>query len=340
MGHPAHLTDEEDEDPPAPKKLRIDSNNALALYHATPDVRPSSLPAPTLQLTGHTGSVYALAYAPTGDALCSASFDKTCLLWNTQSNYHNYNVLEGHKNAILDCHWCDADVVVTASADKTLMLWDATTGTRLRKWQQHTSIVNACHPVTHHTVVSASDDRTCVLWDRRSKSSVGILEADYPVTAVAATDTHIYTGGIDNLITCWDASTHTKVFSMKGHTDTITCLSIHPESTHILSNSMDQTLQSWDIRPYVPGKRHCKTFVGHKHNAEKGLLKCRWSADGRMVTAGSADRMVHIWDEFSGEELYLLPGHKGCVHTVVFHPTENVIASGSSDRHIFVGELS
>ena len=59
-----------------------------------------------------------------------------------------------------------------------------------------------------------------------------------------------------------------------------------------------------------------------------------------MVSAGSADKMVHVWDEFSGEELYLLPGHKGCVNAVTFHPVENVVVSAGSDKQIFVGELS
>ena len=87
-------------------------------------------------------------------------------------------------------------------------------------------------------------------------------------------------------------------------------------------------------------ERHDKTFVGGTHNAEKGLLNCAWSPDGSMVTGASADRIVHIWDELSGEELYSLPGHAGCVNAVVFHPKENVIASASSDKSIFVGELS
>lgn len=105
---------------------------------------------------------------------------------------------------------------------------------------------------------------------------------------------------------------------------------------------MDNTLRTWDIRPFVDSgkKRHDKTFVGGTHNAEKGLLNCAWSADGTMVTGGSADRVVHIWDEMSAEELYCLPGHAGCVNAVVFHPKENVIASASSDKSIFVGELS
>ena len=110
----------------------------------------------------------------------------------------------------------------------------------------------------------------------------------------------------------------------------------------------------WDVRPFVAREqqqqqqhirrlhpRHVRTFTGHQHSAEKGLLKCSWSADGTFVTAGSSDTRVHIWDVVSGQELYDLPGHKGCVNAVTFHPTElTVIASGSSDKQIFVGELS
>ena len=40
------------------------------------------------------------------------------------------------------------------------------------------------------------------------------------------------------------------------------------------------------------------------------------------------------------EQLYALPGHAGCVNAVVFHPTEHVVASASSDRSILVGELA
>ncbi|GAX18706.1 Prp8 binding protein [Fistulifera solaris] len=331
---------------PPHKKLR-GSEGAIVAYTEAPEIRSSSLPSSTLLLTGHTGSVYALRYSPNGQTLCSTSFDMNCLLWNHQSNedipesYHNYNVLSGHKNAVLDCHWCDDETIVTCSADKTVQLWDANTATRLRKWQQHTGIVNACDTASEQSVVSASDDGLCFLWDRRQKSAIGTLASDYPVTAVAADALHVYAAGMENMIYCWDLRQQAKVYGMKGHTDLITCLALHPEGTHLLSNSMDHSLRSWDIRPFVTGKnRHSKTFVGHKHNAEKGLLKCSWSRDGSMVTAGSADKMVHIWDEFSTEELYLLPGHKGCVNTVVFHPHENVIASGASDKQIFVGELS
>ncbi|KAL7571543.1 hypothetical protein ACA910_020961 [Epithemia clementina (nom. ined.)] len=359
--------------------------------HQQTAIRSSSLRSPTLQLTGHTGSVYALEYSPNGTTLCSASFDKTLLLWShsdqeydddddnddasdfpTGNNhndnnsedphqYHNFNVLTGHKNAVLDCHWMDNDTVVSASADKTVMLWDVLTGQRLRKWTAE-SIVNCCTVVSPYVAASAGDDGSCQLWDRRQKRPALSLPrcSDFAILALCAAAetgppamtggvmaTHLFTSGIDSKITCWDlkmlsaAAAPRKVYAMTGHVDTVTGLSLHPDGTHLLSNAMDSTLKIWDIRPFVTGKRQTKEMVGHRHSAEKGLLKCAWSKDGTLVTAGSADAMVHVWDEFTAQELYVLPGHKGCVNTVVFHPKElTVLASGASDKHIFVGELS
>ena len=214
----------------------------------------------------------------------------------------------------------------------------------------HKGIVNAvdvCRGASPCLAVSASDDCTARLWDTRVRGEVGKFEDMYQITAVAYSNdgNWVYTGGIDNMITAWDVRQMHKSMAMKGHTDTITCLSLNPKGTHLLSNSMDGSLRTWDIRPFVDDasgkkKRHDKTFFGGTHNAEKGLLKCAWSADGSMVTGGSADRIVHIWDELSSEELYTLPGHNGCVNSVVFSLKENVVASASSDKSIFVGELA
>ena len=329
---------------PPMKKLRAEDGAIVAMNNdGTSAIRASSLPSPTMQLSGHTGSVYALEYSPDGNTLCSTSFDKTCLLWN-HGDYNNFNVLEGHKNAVLDLTWLDDDTVATVGADQMVMLWDALTGQRLRKWGNgHTGVVNACARLSEQTLISASDDGACCLWDRRQKPVVAKLESEFPVLAVTGTGTTIWAAGIDPKITAWDLNMNKRSYAMTGHTDTVTSLALHPEETHVLSNSMDGCLKLWDIRPFLANKsskRHVKDFTGHKHNAERGLLKCSFSSDAKMVSAGSADRMVHIWDTFFAQELYLLPGHKGCVNSVTFHPKENVVASASSDKQIFVGELS
>jgi Prp8 binding protein len=116
-------------------------------------------------------------------------------------------------------------------------------------------------------------------------------------------------------------------------------LKLSPCGSFVLSNSMDNTCRIWDIRPYCSQDR-CKTiFHGHAHNFEKNLLRCAWSKDGSMVSAGSSDRFVYIWDVNSKKILYKLPGHLGSVNDIDFHPKEEIILSGSSDKTLYMGEL-
>jgi len=56
---------------------------------------------------------------------------------------------------------------------------------------------------------------------------------------------------------------------MKGHSDTVTGLALSPDGSYVLSNSMDNSLRVWDIRPFAPQERCIKMMVGHAHNFEK-----------------------------------------------------------------------
>ena len=59
-----------------------------------------------------------------------------------------------------------------------------------------------------------------------------------------------------------------------------------------------------------------------------------------QVAAGSADKMVNIWDANTRNLLYKLPGHHGAVNDATFHPQQPIVASGSSDKCIYLGELA
>lgn len=128
------------------------------------------------------------------------------------------------------------------------------------------------------------------------------------------------------------------MYTLGGHTDTITGLELSPDGTSLLSNSMDNTLGVWDIKPFaVSGDRLIRKLTGAAHGFEKNLLRACWSPDGDFVAAGSGDRSVVVW--YRDRIVYKLPGHKGCVNQVSWHPKEPVIASCSNDKTIFLGEL-
>lgn len=81
----------------------------------------------------------------------------------------------------------------------------------------------------------------------------------------------------------------------------------------------------------------------------RAALECRFNMRGNslehkrsllQITCGSADRMVNVWDVASRKLVYKLPGHNGSVNDSVFHPTEPIICSASSDRQLYLGELT
>jgi Prp8 binding protein len=262
-------------------------------------------------------------------------------------------VLVGHTNAVLDLKWSrDSSKIASASADKTLMIWDTNKGTRLRKCTEHTGCVNSVAAAGGNAstgsvatlFATASDDKTVKLWDTRSRRAVETMEHRFQLLSVAlsADGKKVYAGGIDNGILMWDLNKggEKPADVYEGHSETVTGLSLSPDGKYLLSNAMDNTLRQWDVRPFVTGLRQVQVLQGAMHGSDRNLLRCAWSHDGEMVSAGSVDRAVHVWDVPSGQELYYLPGHKGTVNEVVFHPKEPVIASASSDKTCFLGELA
>jgi Prp8 binding protein len=71
-------------------------------------------------------------FSPDGQCIASASFDKEVFLWRTYDENENYNVIRGHKNAVLEVHWfTDGEALLTCSADRTVRCWDAETGAQV-----------------------------------------------------------------------------------------------------------------------------------------------------------------------------------------------------------------
>ena len=104
---------------------------------------------------------------------------------------------------------------------------------------------------------------------------------------------------------------------------------------------MSFVVKVWDVKPFSANSNRClRELTGAPHGFENNLLKAAWSpGSGARIAAGSGDRTVMVWDVESSKPIYKLPGHKGCVNEVDFHPKEPIIASCSSDRQIYFGEL-
>lgn len=244
---------------------------------------------------------------------------------------------------MLEVHWSpDGEKVFSASADKTALLWDVHSAARIRGFKGHMGLVNSCCPSGSHVLATASDDCTVRLWDDRVRTCQRVIRHPYPVTAVSVGEagTQLFTGCLDGHIRAYDLRRPEGVsMVLQGHQDIVSGMRLSPDGNFLLSNSMDNTLRCWDVKPYASGDRCVKVFLGAQHSYERGLIKCNWSKSGAQVTCGSADNFVYVWDVATKRILYKLPGHSGSVNEVDFHPTQPIIGSCANDKSIYLGEI-
>lgn len=98
-----------------------------------------------------------------------------------------------------------------------------------------------------------------------------------------------------------------EVYSLTGHQDTPTSLSLSPNGSFLLSPSFSSQTIVHDVRPFSPTpSRVHRVLMGAPAGFEHTLLRGAWSKDdgGRRVGVGGADRTVCIWDVDSGKVLY------------------------------------
>ncbi|KAF9448968.1 WD40 repeat-like protein [Macrolepiota fuliginosa MF-IS2] len=342
--------------PPPNNQIAISSGNDERSKGLIRTVqRTSNLDAPIVSLSGaHSAEILSCRFDPSGQNIAACSADRSISLWRTYAPNTNYGLLISRAKApIIDLQWSlSSQILYTVAADHTLTLTDLTTGERLRKIRAHKEIINSVDRTMAggsgtELVVTGSDDGTVKIWEGgedANKTPVATFDVGCPVTAVcwSADGANVYAGAIDNEIHVYDIRKNEQVYTLTGHTDTPTSLSLSPNGSYLLSPSFSSQTIVHDVRPFSPSpNRIHRVLQGAPAGFENTLLRGSWSRDdgGRRVAVGGADRMVCIWEMDSGKILYKLPGHKGTVTAVDFHPKEPIILTGSKDATMLLGEI-
>ena len=86
--------------------------------------RPASSKKPVARLQGHQRPINALAFAPDGRLLATASFDGSVRLWRSADGKF-VAALRGHVGPVYQVGWSgDSRLVVSGSRDSTMKVWD------------------------------------------------------------------------------------------------------------------------------------------------------------------------------------------------------------------------
>ncbi|KAK3821031.1 MAG: U5 small nuclear ribonucleoprotein 40 kDa protein [Benniella sp.] len=332
------------------KRLRPDdpTHFSTTITRTIASTRPWALPlhsATTKVFQGHTAEVYTCQFSPSGHHIASAGVEKRIYLWNTFGDSSNYGIIAGHIGSIQELQWSkDERTIFTASADKTCGAFDAQTGERIRSCKGHTAAVNSCSLSRQgpELLTSGSDDGSAKIWDLRTSSAVVRFGMNYPITSVCFSDTNelLFAAGNNHSILAWDIRANRVRFTLRGHLNTVTGISLSQDGTQLLSYAMDNKVRLWDVTPSVENTHRLRaTLEGAVHGSELRLIRPAWSKDGSMLGTGSGDGTVTLWNAYTHQIIYRHSSHKGSANAIDFHHMEPAVLSCSSDQTLVLGKV-
>lgn len=119
-------------------------------------------------LTGHSDSVWAVAFSPDSKQIASGSYE-TIKLWNARTG-NLQKTIAGHSGSVRAIAFSpDSKQIASTSDDTTIKLWDARTGDLQKTLVGHLGWAWAiAFSPNSKQVVSSCYDKTIKLWDART----------------------------------------------------------------------------------------------------------------------------------------------------------------------------
>ncbi|MEG4092365.1 WD40 domain-containing protein [Microcoleus sp. Pol12B4] len=271
------------------------------------------------QFFGHNDLVRSVSFSPTGDAIATASDDKTAKLWDLQGNC--LVTFTGHNYLVNSVSFSPTgDAIATASYDGTAKLWDLQ-GNCLVTFTGHHQCSVSFSP-TGDAIATASIDGTAKLWDLQGNCLATFTGHNNSVISVSFSPTGkaIATASSDKTTKLWDLQGNCLVTFTRDN-DSVRSVSFSPTGDAIATASSDKTAKLWDLLG-----NSLVTFTGHKG----GINSVIFSPTGDAIATASDDKTANLW-HLQGKRLVTFTGHNDWVTSVSFSPTGDAIATASND---------
>jgi WD40 repeat protein len=288
----------------------------------------------------------------------SASIDNTIRCWDPYDMSCIFTLTETRSEISCMIYLKESNVLVTGNEDGSVRWWNPSSGSTI-VLREHTNTVSCmlCAPLNRvDYLITAGYDGKVGIWDitkRRSvkprlenmfqahhgvECSIGVMAGnvlDAEILCLAfqgtADDPHkrcFYTGGNDKIIRIWNVISQTLLCELKGHADSVTCMSL--DANFLFSGSDDKSIRMWNVTN--PADAYEVTSFVNAHSSPIRDLKILDNL-GYLVSC-AFDGFLKVWNyEYDAET-----GQTGKVIQRFEHPDQfRCIGYQSSIYHLLGG---
>jgi WD40 repeat protein len=288
-------------------------------------------------LMGHTGPVWAVAFAPDGKTVATGSDDTTLRFWDPATG-HETARLAVHDSAVLAVIFSHSGkLLITGGGDGALRVWDAAGRTEQPELAHiNGNVRRSILAPDDRTVAVASSTQGVELWDlerRTLRQTLAGHQGTIQTMAFSSDGRSLATGDTHGRIRLWDPANGMELASFQGDPLGVRALAFSPDSKTLASTgTVERDIKLWDVVTH----ERLATLVGF----ETDVMNMTFSPDGRLLAAGSRGGRVRLWEVSSGQPLATLEAHQGAIWSVAFSPDGHTLASAGEDRLAKLWDLS
>ena len=236
-------------------------------------------------------------------------------------------LMRGHTNWVRAVAFSPSGRVgLSGAQDDVIIKWNLETGGELRRLEGHSGDVLALDiNASGRMAISGSADTTIILWNIDTGELVRRYEGhNAPVTSVAFSPdgATFISASEEGRLLLWDVEAGTFLRRFDGHAAPVRTVAFAPNGRRVVSGDDTGRAFVWEVATGTPWFE-VEMHPGRIHSLDVyGDL---------VVSAGSGDNSLYIWELLTGTVHRNLIGHADQVYACAFSPDGRTVLSGSQD---------
>lgn len=322
-------------------------------------------------LLGHESAVTAIALTADRTRLISGAADNTVRVWNlAAADFPEIAQLKGHQSAPVAVAISDDGAIAysCAGGENQIHQWTVADGKELKQLSGHGGAV-AVLKIHGDTLASGAADGTVRTWKVATGDPVATLSHGAPVAdlSFAPEGATLASGGADKVVKLWSTATGATSKTLEGLEGGVTSVAFSSDGSRIVAGDGAQT-RTWQangtpldrirvgnvvprsvafaadsrslVTPIPDGavKVLQATVLQTLEGPAESVSALAFTADGKSLLTGGADKSVRIWTLASGQPSAVLTGPTDRITGVAASSDGRLFAS-STDRKVYVWKL-